>query len=97
MRTLAAAALALASCTPAFAQPGPPCAPARDLLPHLESQYGEIPVARGLSSRGSLTLLVRSPDGATWSLIVLLPDGRACLADSGEDWQAIVVPAGDPS
>lgn len=95
MLRIAVSVLALLA-TPALAQP-PPCAPAGDLLRHLDGKYGERPAGRGLSNRGVLVLLTRSADGASWTLVALLPDGMACLIDSGEDWQAVAAPTGDPS
>lgn len=97
MRPLPIAAVTLLLASPVLAQQPPACAPAGDLLRHLEGAYGERPAGRGLSNRGALVLLVRSADGATWTLLALLPDGMACLIDGGEDWQAVAAPAGDPS
>lgn len=97
VRFWTAAVMLLLVATPALAQQPPPCAPAGDLLRHLDGKYGERPAGRGLSNRGVLVLLTRSADGATWTLMALLPDGTACLLDGGEDWQAAPLPAGDPS
>ncbi len=80
-----AAALAMA---PAFAQ-GQMCAPADQIVTILKDKYGEEVVSTGAGPSGVGMMMFAHPDGDTWSMVVLLPDGRACLIASGTEFQNI--------
>jgi hypothetical protein len=73
-------------------QPG--CAPIERVRADLRQQFGEVPVAAGLSDRGLVVTIFASPAG-TWTAVVVRPDGLACQAAAGEGWQALAV--GDPA
>lgn len=87
--------------TPAVGQSAsPPCAPRDVVLNHLASKYHEYPSAVGFPGEGGNGVLqvLRSEKGETWSIIVVTPNGSACIIAAGEDWQELkyAVPAGDP-
>ncbi|MFQ5773482.1 MAG: hypothetical protein ACE5GS_03080 [Kiloniellaceae bacterium] len=53
----------------------------------LKSKYAENRIAVALTSKGSLVEVFSSADGATWTVVVTLIDGRSCILIAGEDWQ----------
>ena len=70
---------------------------ARDnVLKQLKEEYGELPVAIGITD-GSLVELLTAKDGTTWTIILTSPKGYSCLITSGEGWQPLVSPAGGRS
>lgn len=72
--------------TPAAAQPQ--CAPVEEVLAGLATGYDESLIGRGFVANGTQMLLFTHPEGDTWTIIVLMPDGTACLAASGTGWDA---------
>ena len=60
----------------------------KSLLAKLHTGYDERPVAVGVASTGNLVELLISTDG-TWTILVTRPNGIACVAAVGEDWQAL--------
>ncbi len=90
MRLLTGAGLALALllfATSAVAQA--PCAPYEEMEAYLAQHYGERPISWGISQRGFLARLFMSPDGATWTLVLVSPGPphRSCAVDAGRDWR----------
>lgn len=81
-----ALATGLALAMPATARGESACAPHDDLADRLESQYSELPVGLGLSSRQRLVELYRSEDGRTWSLVATNAEGVSCIVDAGVGW-----------
>lgn len=63
------------------------CAERARLLSWLARVYEERPTAVGLTSSGELIELVRTEDGATWTLLVTSTAGRACILAVGEAWR----------
>lgn len=79
---------AILAATPALAQditpPRPHCAPAPEVLRTLADRYREQPAWHGaLPEDGFEALLTASSDGATWTLMILRPDGMACPLAAG--------------
>ena len=97
---LAAGALPLGS-GPASAQGAPAACGARDgLLSQLESKYGEVPVAIGVTggvTGGALIELLTAKDGLTWTIILTTPKGVSCLIASGEGWRPLAPKPSGPS
>lgn len=77
---------------PAHAQTS--CDVRKSLLAKLDDGYSEKPVAIGLASSGNVVELLISSDG-TWTILVTKPNGIACVAAVGEEWQDIDPPPGD--
>ena len=75
---------ALRGLTPAFAQAAP-CAKRADLLEHLSSRFGEVPVAGGLMPDGNVVEVVVSDNGS-WTIVVTEPTGQTCGLVSGDAW-----------
>ncbi len=97
---LALGALPLGS-DPASAQGAPAACGARDgLLSQLESKYGEVPVAIGVTGGdggGALIELLTAKDGMTWTIILTTPKGLSCLIASGEGWRPLAPAPEGPS
>lgn len=68
----------------------------KKLMDKLDSVYNEQPVGVGLASTGNVVELIVSPDG-TWTIVVTKPNGLACIAAVGEDWQALEIAPSDES
>lgn len=64
-----------------------PCFPREQLLTHIIDERGEARLARGEASRGA-SIELYAGDAGNWSLVVQLPDGRACLLANGEGFEA---------
>lgn len=58
------------------------------LLAQLDRQYGEAPVAVGVSG-GALVELLSAEDGGTWTLVVTSPKGISCMVAAGEGWRPV--------
>ena len=65
-----------------------PCAPRDVVLKALQDNWGEVPVAIGLSNTGSVIEIAASPKGS-WSMFFTSAAGVSCLVLSGEAWQAV--------
>jgi hypothetical protein len=77
------------------AQAQPQCAPVDDVIAGLAKGYAETIRGRGIAGNGNDMLLFTDPEGDTWTLIVLQPDGTACLVASGAAWETLAaVPPG---
>ncbi|MFQ5776339.1 MAG: hypothetical protein ACE5GS_17610, partial [Kiloniellaceae bacterium] len=51
------------------------CAARAEILTHLAAKFGETRVASGVTLTGALMLVTSTRDGASWSLLISLPDG----------------------
>jgi hypothetical protein len=80
------AALWAAFSFPALAQLS--CAPRKAVTDQLAHQYGERLIATGETASGSLVELYAAPDGKSWTLVLALSDGRACLMAAGDGWRS---------
>jgi len=69
-----------------------PCYPRDAIHAHLAERYGELPAGVGLAA-GQLVELLTRPDGASWTILVIRPDGLACPVAAGEDWTDVSAPA----
>jgi hypothetical protein len=72
------------------------------VLKTLEKDYGEKPIAFGITENGALVQLIAAKDGKTWTLVIHNPKGISCLMAAGETWktrrepQHAVLHAGGP-
>lgn len=85
LRRLAACLIAALS-HPAAAQ-GIPCAPRERVLAHVIDRLGGVRQAEGAAGQGARMELYADPDGA-WTILLHLPDGRACLLGGGTEFRA---------
>lgn len=102
-----AAALAALPAAPARAQAAMPgqagamCGRRAEVVDRLHVKYGETRRGYGLQ-RGEAVVEVYASDATgTWTIIVSMPDGLACLVAAGENWAIPPVespaPVGDPA
>jgi len=69
------------------------CAPLASVMAQLSDQWKEVPVGRGLAAGGcSVLMLFADPEGVTWTILVVRPDGEACLLASVTNWETVVPP-----
>ncbi|WP_323034070.1 hypothetical protein [Paracoccus sp. (in: a-proteobacteria)] len=61
-----------------------PCAPRERVLAFVIDERGETRLATGEAARGASVELYAS-DSGSWTLLLNLPDGRACLLANGEN------------
>ena len=62
------------------------------VLDQLARKYQEAPVAVGVvANGGGLVELLTTSDGATWTLIVSMPNGISCLIAAGENWRSLTL------
>ena len=65
------------------------------VVKQLLEKHAEKPVGMGIAANGGIIELFTSPDGATWTLIMTMPNGKSVMLGSGEDWAgAPVIPVG---
>lgn len=82
---------ALALVLPGVANAEPmACSSRNDVLAQLARDYKESPVGIGLASNGGLLEVLTSGDGATWTIIITMPNGTSCLMAAGESWQSVL-------
>ena len=75
----------------ALSQEGPPqarpgCMPLIELRGRLAQEYHETEVAGGLAKNGPAIVVFASPDGETWTIVGVQPNGMACFLSVGEGW-----------
>ena len=58
------------------------------VLKTLEKDYGEKPIAFGITENGAMVQLVAAKGGRTWTLVIHNPTGVSCLMAAGEIWKA---------
>lgn len=63
-----------------------------EVLSNLSKTYTEAPVGLGLTSEGAVIELFTRPDGATWTLVITLPNGLSRIVATGEAWISIPQP-----
>lgn len=72
------------------------CNARAEVVAHLANGYGERPVAAGIGNSGAVYEVFAAPSGASWTIIITMPDGVSCLVAAGEAWQpAAPRPAGE--
>lgn len=56
------------------------------MVDHLANRYNERSVSVGLEISGKLIELFTTPDGSTWTLVMNMPNGPACVVAAGVEW-----------
>lgn len=69
---------------PALAQV--PCASHEAIVEKLTNVYEETRIGRGLQSPTSLFEIWRSPENGSWTIVLLRPEGKACVIATGFAW-----------
>jgi hypothetical protein len=65
------------------------CAPHEDVARLLGRDYGESPVAFGVTGEGRLVEVFSSEGGGTWTIVLTTGSGQACIMASGSDWATV--------
>ncbi|MXQ12529.1 hypothetical protein [Microvirga makkahensis] len=71
------------------------CGPRHELVKLLADRYKEDPVGIGLSQPGQVLEVFASQAG-TWSMVMTMPDGKACLIAAGDNWEMVTKAKGSP-
>ncbi|MFL4994461.1 MAG: hypothetical protein ACJ8DV_24665 [Microvirga sp.] len=79
--------------TPASAQSS--CGPREQLVKMLADQYKEDPVGMGLAQPGQVIEVFASTNGS-WTMVMTMPDGKACLIAAGDNWEIVTKIKGNP-
>ena len=74
---------------PAVAEQQPFCSERDNVIKRLASEYSEVPVAMGLANNGGVIEVLAGKEGETWTILVTMPNGVACLIAAGQHWEAI--------
>lgn len=48
----------------------------------------------GITNNGGVMEILTSKDGETWTLLITMPNGMACMMATGEDWINMTKPPG---
>lgn len=64
----------------------------RAITTELENRDRQEMRGRGLSATGRAVVLFADGDMATWSVVVVTPNGEACVADQGTDLELLGAP-----
>ena len=59
------------------------------VVKQLREKHLEKPVGMGLATSGGIIELFSSPDGATWTLILTMPNGKSVMLGAGENWAVV--------
>ncbi len=74
---------------PALAQSADAGLPRTALVEVLGDGYAEVPVAFGLAENGGLIEVFASADGATWTMLLSMPNGLSYVVTAGEAWTPV--------
>jgi len=85
-RLFAPTLIACSLCTPAVAQ-SVPCAARERVLSYVIDTRREQRLATGTAQSGA-TIDLFAAESGSWSLVLHLPDGRACLLANGTGFEA---------
>ena len=66
-----------------------PCTKRADVVSHLANKYSEKPVAIGLANNGGVIEVLSSGSGESWTIIITMPNGTACMIAAGENWEEV--------
>jgi hypothetical protein len=68
------------------------CQKRAELLKGLSHSYNERPVAMGIATNGGVLEVLTSGTGQSWTIIVTMPDGMACMVAAGQSWETLPPP-----
>lgn len=62
------------------------------VVARLHTEYGEVPINRGITVNGLMFEVFASPDGETWTTLLTDTNGVSCMMIVGESWDAVSPP-----
>jgi hypothetical protein len=65
------------------------CTNRANVVDKLAERYAEKPVALGIANNGGVVEVLSEKTGASWTIIITMPNGTACMIAAGENWEAI--------
>jgi len=65
------------------------CTERKAAIRHLGSKFSEAPVAMGMTNTGAVLEVLTSDAGGSWTILITMPDGTACLIAAGEAWRKV--------
>jgi hypothetical protein len=65
------------------------CSDRQTVVDYLAREHDEFPVSSGLANNGGMVEVLASEGGATWTIIITLPDGATCMMAAGLEWQGM--------
>lgn len=84
--------------TSADAQERPICAKHADLVEKLKGEYNEVETDFGIVNDQAALVIFTSPEGETWTAVMVGSSGRSCVLSAGEHWSpGLLVQKGDPA
>lgn len=63
------------------------CGGYADAVAFLFERYGETLTVQGIDGAGNVIAMFANPDTGTWTAFIVYPDGTACMASSGADFE----------
>lgn len=84
---LVAAMTAIPMLWPAPIPAEAPCEDAARVIERFDRTYDETIREAGVSDTGDLIVVLAPPDGSTWTMIRITPEGAACVVAAGTDWR----------
>ncbi|WP_430938041.1 hypothetical protein [Rhodovulum sp. YNF3179] len=72
------------------------CGDRQTVIDRLETRFGETRQSIGLGRGDRVVELFASTETGSWTIIVTRPDGVSCLLATGDAFEDIIVPQGDP-
>ncbi len=99
MRTLSAVLLTAAMLAPVSSHAqNNNCADRAVVTDRLTKNYGETFAGGGLRNSDSIFEVWKSDESGTWTILMTMPNGLACVMAAGTDWRAALpeTPAGIP-
>ena len=67
-----------------------PCMDFAAAIESLEHSYKEAPIWRGRSVRGTMVVLFEAEKTKTWTILIVMPNGKACPVDIGGSSEHLV-------
>ena len=86
LATAAGLAMLLVGCSPALAQHA--CGDRAEVIERLADEYGESLRGAGLRDSKSLFEVWANVSTGSWTILLSLPDGRACMIAFGVVWNS---------
>lgn len=65
------------------------CAERAVIVGQLQNRYGETRQSIDRTKDDAVLEVFASPQSGSWTILVTLPDGRACLVASGQSWETL--------
>lgn len=91
---VAGAMLSVSEAYPQEAQPV--CGTLKAVRDNLKRQFKEVEMGGGFINESAAVLLFATPDGASWTLVTITPNGNACILAGGQGWFQADIQKGQP-